>query len=488
MKTLLYKLAVSLFNVSASLTTNFLFLIFSWSSCFSQTISGGYYHSLYVCTDTIAQSCGRNLYGQLGDGTTLNKSTPVQVSPAWGAGLTAVAGGGNHSIFVKNDGTVWSCGFNSAGQLGDGTTINKSAPVQVSPAWGGSITAVAGGERHSLFLKSDGTVWACGLNLSGQLGDGTTITKTVAIQVSGLTGITAVAAGHVHSLFLKNDGTVWACGSNGNGQLGDGTTSDKSTPVQVGGLTGITALSAGRYHSLFLKNDSTVWACGSNVYGQLGDGTTIKRTTAVQLNTAWGESITAVAAGGYHSLFLKNDGTAWACGWNINGQLGDGTNVDKLSPVQVSPVWGGSITAVAAGGWHSLFSKNNNTAWGCGWNGDGQLGDGTGINKMTPVQVTGLCALQTSLITLPPLDLATISIYPNPNNGSFKIQLNNLINTEGAITIKIISLLGQNILTEIISNANDGIEIREESLSKGIYIVKLIRSNINIGQSKLVIE
>ncbi len=222
-----------------------------------------------------------NSSGQLGDGTFTDRSTPVEVFDL--TDITAVAAGENHSLFLKNDGTVWACGSNSSGQFGDGISRNKLTPEQVSPAWGWSITAVAAGSEHSIFLKNDGTVWACGLNVYGQLGDGTTTQRLTPVQVSGLTGITSVGAGGLHSLFVKNDGTVWACGYNAGRELCDGTTINKSTPVQVSGLTGITAVAAGGDHSLFLKNDGTAWACKYNVWRELGDGTTAEEITPKQI-------------------------------------------------------------------------------------------------------------------------------------------------------------------------------------------------------------
>jgi alpha-tubulin suppressor-like RCC1 family protein len=159
------------------------------------------------------------------------------------------------------------------------------------------IMATCGGWQHSLFLKNDSTVWAVGYNNYGQLGDGTTVDKNIPIQIAGATEIVAVAAGSYHSLFLKNDGTVWSVGSNDSGQLGDGTTINKSTPVQVVGLTGIIAIAGGISHSLFLKNDGTVWAVGSNLYGQLGDGTTISKTTPVQVTGLCNVSLEIVENG-----------------------------------------------------------------------------------------------------------------------------------------------------------------------------------------------
>jgi alpha-tubulin suppressor-like RCC1 family protein len=365
------KLLLSLFVIAS---------IAKQSTTSAQTIAGGGYHSLSLCTDATVMAVGWNFHGQLGDGTTVSKTTQVQVSGVTGINSLAAW---HHSLFLKNDGTVWAVGDNDYGQLGDGTTVDKTIPVQVSNLTG--IIAVAAGYDHSLFLKNDGTVWACGWNYYGQLGDGTTTDKSTPIQVSGLTGIISLAGGGNHSLFLKNDGTVWAVGRNNYGQLGDGTTVDKSTPVQVSGVTGIISL-AGGLHSLFLKNDGTVWAVGLNNYGQLGDGTTVNKKNSVQVSNLTG--ITSLASGQNHSLFLKNDGTVWAVGYNNAGQLGDGTTVNKSTPVQLSGVTG--IISLGAGYFHSLFLKNDGTVWAVGQNGYGQLGDGTsgsGANKYTPVQM-----------------------------------------------------------------------------------------------------
>ncbi len=349
-------------------------------------ISAGYEHSLFLCNSNTTLGCGKNnISGTLGDGTTVPyRLTPVE-QPGL-TGITAVAAGAFHSLFLKNDGTVWACGNNGGGQLGDGSNTNATVAVQVSGLNG--ITAIAAGYFYSLFLKNDGTVWACGDNSYGQLGDGTNTSSNTPVQVTGLSGITAIAAGWYHSLFLQKDGTVWSCGGNSNGQLGDGTNADANTPVQVSDLTGITAVSCGYGHSLFLKGDGTAWSCGYNQYGQLGNTANTAASTPVQVAVT---DVTAISAGTMHSSFLKNDGTAVACGLNQSGRLGDGTTDNANTPVPVAGLSG--IIAVAAGGFHSLFLKNDGTAWSCGFNSSGQLGNGSAINYSTSiaVQITGLC-------------------------------------------------------------------------------------------------
>jgi alpha-tubulin suppressor-like RCC1 family protein len=311
---------------------------------------------------------GYNHDGELGNGTAPVPSyTPVQVSGL--SGVTAIAAGLAYSLAVKSDGTAWAWGNNSAG-------VPSYTPVQVSGLSG--VTAIAAG-THSLALKSDGTAWAWGAGNAGGV-----------VQVSGLSGVTAIAAG-THSLALKSDGTAWAWGYNGFGQLGDGTTTDRLTPVQVSGLSGVTAIAAGLAYSLAVKSDGTAWAWGNNWDGELGDGTTMnERSTPVQVSGLSG--VTAISgsggSGGSHSLAVKSDGTAWAWGFNTQGELGDGTTNERSTPVQVSGLSG--VTAIAAGWYHSLAVKSDGTAWAWGENAYGDLGDGTTNNSSTPVQVSGL--------------------------------------------------------------------------------------------------
>ena len=350
---------------------------------FAQTIAAGNSHSFFLCSTGSLKAWGMNYNGQLGNGSVISKKLPDDITGL--SGVIAVSAATGHSLFLKSNGTVWACGYNSYGQLGDGTTQSKNTPVPVGIT--GSITAISTTGNHSLFLKSDGTVWACGYNFYGQLGDGTFQNRITPAPV-GITNVIAISTGDYHSLFLKSDGTVWACGQNVFGQLGDGTKQNRYTPVQ---LTGITAISAGYYHSLFLKSDGSVWACGNNSDGQLGDGTFQNKKTPVQLTGITGiTGITAISAGSYHSLFLKANGTVWACGSNSYGLLGDDIPQDRNTPIQITALTG-SVTSIASRGLHSLFLKNDGTLWACGFNAYGQLGDGTNQDKKTPVLISAGC-------------------------------------------------------------------------------------------------
>ena len=346
------------------------------------SVVAGRSHSLALKSDGTVWAWGNNSTGQLGDGSTTDRWTPVQVSGL--SGVIALAAGSEHSLALKSDGTVWAWGDNSNGQLGDGSTRNRFTPVQVSGLSG--VIAIAGSTFHSLALKSDGTVWAWGLNWYGQLGDGSIDSRSTPVQVSGLSGVIAIAGGSDHSLALKSDGTVWAWGNNDYGQLGDGSKTTRSTPVQVSGLNDVIALAGGDYHSLALKSDGTVWAWGKNGYGQLGDGSTSDRLTPVQVSGLSG--VIALAGGDYHSLALKRDGTVWAWGSNTYGQLGDGSTSNRFTPVQVRGLSG--VIAIAAGDSHSLALKSDGTVWAWGRNNSGQLGDGSKTTRSTPVQVRGL--------------------------------------------------------------------------------------------------
>ena len=245
------------------------------------------------------------------------------------------------------------CGNNNNGQLGDGTTFSKTSPVSVI----GGITnwsQVSAGSSHSLGVTSSGIAWAWGFNGNGRLGDGTAVSKTSPVSViGGIANWSQVSAGYAHSLGVTSSGIAWAWGYNSQGRLGDGTPVDKSSPVSViGGITNWSQVSAGNDHSLGVTSAGIAWAWGFNGNGRLGDGTAVSKTSPVSVIggiTDWSR----VSAGGSHSLGVTSSGIAWAWGNNNSGQRGDGTTVPKSSPVSVI----GGITnwsQVSAGNDHSL--------------------------------------------------------------------------------------------------------------------------------------
>jgi len=375
-----------------------------------QNIAGGGNFSIVLLTDKTVKVFGENSYGQLGDNTTIDRLTPVQVLTGTSGCATNlcdilfVSAGDNHALALKSDGTVYAWGANWSGQLGDGTTTDRHTPVQVSSLT--NVTMVAGGEDHSVALKSDGTVWSWGWNNVGQLGDNTTTDRLTPVQVltgasgcaTNLCNITKISSWQQHTLALKSDSTVWAWGRNNKGQLGDNTTTNRRTPVQVSGLSGIIDVAAGQFHSLALKSDGSVWAWGENVYGQLGDNTTTQRLTPVRVVTGASGcgtylcNINAIVAGDEHSLVLKDDYTVWGWGGDWTGQLGDGSTTDKKTPVQVSGLT--NVNAIGRGYDHSIAVKTNNCLWAWGKNDFGQIGDGTTTTpRTTPVTASSLCTV-----------------------------------------------------------------------------------------------
>ena len=229
----------------------------------------------------------------------------------------------DHSLIVKKDGSLWTCGYGTYGQLGIGTLSHRFLPTKIM----NDVAECSAGRYHSLMVKIDGSLWVCGYNNYGQLGDGTTEDRLVPVKI--MDNVKSVSAGSYHSLILKTDGSLWACGYNSKGQLGDGTQTDRSTPVKV--MDGVISMSAGGDHTLILKTDGSLWACGRNNYGQLGDGTTTSRSTPVKVM----DGVVSMSAGIFHSLILKTDDSLWACGYNSYGQLGDGTITSRSTPVPV---------------------------------------------------------------------------------------------------------------------------------------------------------
>ncbi|MCK9266087.1 FG-GAP-like repeat-containing protein [bacterium] len=316
-----------------------------------------------------------------------------------------IDGGENFTIFLQDEGTVWTWGDNTSGQLGNKTRITSNTPISYSVLE--EVKKVSAGNSHSVALKDNGNVWAWGDNTFGQVGINSTSTYIEEpILVSEVSNILEISAGGYHTVALKSDGSVWAWGDNTSGQLGLGTTyqgqnfySPKQTlgVEEVGFLKDIVGISAGYSHTLAVKSNGEVLAWGNNIWGQLGINNTIYSNLPVKVFNL--TNIKSVSAGGTgllgdHSLAVKSDGSVWAWGSNKKGQLGDKTEVDRLVPVQVKGENGvgylKNIRQVSAGGRHSLALDKDGNIWAWGDNTYGQLGDGTNNDTNFPIKITDL--------------------------------------------------------------------------------------------------
>jgi len=388
-----------------------------------KTISAGRDHFLALKNNGSLWACGLNAYGQLGIGDTLDKNAPIQIGDEFEWAFID-AGYGN-SFAIKTDGSLWACGSNSYGRLGDGTTENKSSffLIDSSQKW----KMVSGGESHTLGLTADGVIWSWGGNSFGQLGNGTNTNSLLPAPITGFYW-KSISAGGSHSMAIKTDNTLWAWGANSNGQLGNGTDNSTSVPTriinpsgwkfaisrsrcsagldtnntlwtwgdtrkslnspnpkQIGTDKDWTAIFSGCYHAMAIKRNNTLYAWGTNNWGQIGDNTTTDKASPVRISgNTWKE----VALGVYHSIGIATNGTLWAWGANFSNQLGD-TTIDLSSrirtPSQISKetTWNKIKSCQSS----NLALKTDGTLWGWGYNGSGQLGNGTKLDIKTPEQI-----------------------------------------------------------------------------------------------------
>lgn len=298
-------------------------------------IVGGFRGVAALKSDGSLWSWGDNQYGQIGDNTTINKSSPVTVA---GGGVWRTVTGGTPHLAIKNDGTLWGWGANSFGGIGDGTTANRSSPVTV--AGGGNWVNVFSSIYTTFGIQVDGSLWGWGDNIYGKLGY-SNIASGYSSPVSVINGIydwSQISISGDSILGLRNDGSMWNWGKNDYGQLGDGTTVNKSSPVTIaGGGTTWKMIAAGVQTSFAIKTDGTLWSWGRGTFGVLGNNTTTNRSspgTVAGGGTTW--KMVASDEGTLCAGAIKTDGTLWRWGSNSNGEIGDNTTVNKSSPVSIT--------------------------------------------------------------------------------------------------------------------------------------------------------
>lgn len=423
-------------------TLLFLSLIISLhsnSQCWNK-IAPGYGHSLGVMNDGSLWAWGFNSLGELGNSSMENENSPIQIGTEnnW----SSIASGYSHSVAIKSDGTLWAWGYNGYGQLGDGTLINKSIPTQIGSE--NTWLKVDCGDFQTLAIKSDGSLWAWGFNQYGILGTGNQNNVSVPTQVGNEFDWLEISVGISHALAIKNNHTLWAWGNNAQGALGIGTTVlNSNSPISVTNETTWQKISAGFLHSLAIKSDGSIWSWGYNEYGQLGDNSFINKNFPSQIgdNNNWID----ISAGSGHSIGIQSTSpqgtqTLWTWGKNTEGQLGNGSSESSSIPTLVTDNY--SWKDVEAG-WSSSMAIStgeidNSQLFSWGFNIDGQLGLGNNINVYTMNQVS--C----EALSVDKFLQNENCVYPNPTNGILNIYG---VSESSNLNINVLDQVGKTLKT-----------------------------------------
>jgi alpha-tubulin suppressor-like RCC1 family protein len=312
---------------------------------------------------------GSNGSGQLGDNTWARKSSPVSIKND--TKFQSISAGTAHSLGIDVSGCIWSWGRSDEGQVGDGTRITRNTPVKIMI--GVKFKSISTDMNHSLAIDVSGNLWAWGYNCAGQVGDGTLISRLSPVKIMDGIKFKCIATGGNHSLAIDVSGNLWAWGYNNAGQIGDGTFINRLYPVKIMEGTKFISVSAGFCSSLAIDSSGKIWAWGDNSHGQLGDNTRIQRITPVKIKND--TKFSFISTGGFgHSLAIDILGNLWAWGENGVGQLGDGTNIPRNSPV---PIKSGTKFKIVSAGWnHSSAVDLLGNIWTWGESSDGQLGNG----------------------------------------------------------------------------------------------------------------
>lgn len=323
-------------------------------------ISAGDAHSLGIDEIGNLYAWGSNGYGSVGDGTKTNRKSPVKVKE--GTKFEKISAGYGQSLAIDREGNLWAWGFNRDGKVGNGVlTESVLNPVQIKPEV--QFKEVAAGNTHSLAIDKEGYIWAWGANNQGQLGDGSTTDRTTPTKIKPDTKFIKIGAGDRNSFGIDETGNLWAWGYNQYGKLGDGTTSKRTSPILI--KEEIESISVGASHTLALDSQGKLWGWGYNRYGQLLDGTIVNKNTPTQVR---GDAkFKSIAAGGtYYSEVIDEEGNLWAVGYNSYGQLGDGTNEQKTSAVKIKE--GTRFKKVSTGLDFTLAIDEKGNLWGWGYN------------------------------------------------------------------------------------------------------------------------
>ncbi len=436
------------------------------AQCYSK-ISVNQWVSATVRVDGTLWTWGNNSDGQLGDGTTTSKDIPTQIgsSTLW----QEISINYSHTLGIRN-GRLLAWGNNTSGQLGDGTFVKKLVPTQIGTAT--NWDKVSAGDNHSVAIRENGTIWAFGDNDFGQLGTGNFLASNVPLQIGNETNWAKVVTGLRRTIALKTDGTLWCWGQ--NTPTGTNISVNSNVPLQIGTLNEWKDISLSYEHILLLKTNNTIWGWGQNNFGALGNGNTVNFFGLPQQldpGTTW----KTIAAGRDFSTATKQNGTLWAWGLNNNGQFGNNSTTNSTTPVQIG----------TATNWRNTYSSYNHTIaqkimndqiWVWGFNIFGQLGNGNTTDISTPLALGTCTTLNNENFTS---ISDTFSIFPNPTTTYINVIVNN--GTE-INELRITDLFGK-LLSRKVINFN---KVDVSDLQAGIYLIQIETSKNSIEVLKFI--
>jgi alpha-tubulin suppressor-like RCC1 family protein len=361
------------------------------TNCNFSQLSGGGHHTCALLDSGGIACWGDNSYGQLGDGTTTDKMLHVDVHEL-SSGASAVSSGSDHTCALLADGAVKCWGSNVYGQLGNGNNVNQTTPFDVSGLTSG-VGRISAGDFHTCALLAAGGVKCWGRNDEGQLGDGSDADQAAPVDVAGLTeGVAAISSGRYHTCALLSGGGAKCWGYNGYGQIGDNSSSGRNTPVDVHGLTsGVLEIEAGGYHTCARTGTEGVMCWGLNAYGQIGDGTIGEENSRIApVGVAdLPQEVLGVSLGTYHTCVVLDSSGLKCWGDNFEGQLGDGTIIERTRPVDVTGMSEG-VVSISAGGFHTCAIMDSGQVRCWGSNISGCAGNGVRADRPIPADVPGL--------------------------------------------------------------------------------------------------
>lgn len=337
---------------------------------FGVKISSSVVHTMIIMPDKTLWAWGG--YGQVGN-PGIKSLKPVYIMDD----IKEISSGGYHNLALKEDGTLWAWGTNYNGAVGDGTFKDVKSPIKIME----DVVAISAGTYHSLAIKDDGSLWAWGQNSSGQLGNGNTDSSGVPIKV--MDSVMAVSGGTANTMVIKTDNSLWGWGSNSFGQLGDGTLDDSLIPIRI--MDDVISVSSGENSTCAIKSDGSLWNWGKYDWVQSGN-LLIKKMDKKPIKID--NNVKTASKGSLHTMYIKMDGSLWAYGKsedaNAKGQFGNGTLSNEIGiPVKIM----NKVLNVSCGSSHTFIEKIDGSIWGFGYNENAQLGDGTLLDRINPVQL-----------------------------------------------------------------------------------------------------